>query len=342
QLTEMIELDVVGIENVVSLSNIGDGEYFTQELTDDEWKLKVQQLLNHPIYPNLIISRDGKTGSMLIDLENDIIGQTARTQVIDKIERILKTVDWEWHEAGIPILRTRYIQFMNYERSIFIPISFLVAAIILFSIFRQLKSIMITLITILTTLIWVAGVMAYLGITINVVSYLTFNLLMIIGTSNAIHLLMKYHEGLNLGLNQHDALLRVIKKIGSALFLTSFTTAVGFCSLAFTNIIITQQFGMLVGFGVILMFVLTIIIMPILLNFISPPNDYHVKRLIQGEQFRSAHRLNAWNTKYPLPILAVSTLLFVFALIGLYRMDYNASVLEDLRPGNPLFDDLQY
>ena len=93
QLTEMIELDVVGIENVVSLSNIGDGGYFTEELTDDEWKLKVQQLLNHPIYPNLIISRDGKTGSMLIDLENDIIGQTARTQVIDKIERILKTVD---------------------------------------------------------------------------------------------------------------------------------------------------------------------------------------------------------------------------------------------------------
>jgi hypothetical protein len=82
--------------------------------------------------------------------------------------------------------------------------------------------------------------------------------------------------------------------------------------------------------------------MPILLNFISPPNDSDVKRLIQGKQFQTAHRLNALNTKYPLPILAVSALLFVIALIGLYRMDYNASVLEDLRPGNPLFDDLQY
>jgi len=342
QLTEMIELDVAGVENVVSLSNIQDGEYFNEALTDNEWKLKVQQLLSHPIYPNLIISQDGKIGSILIDLENHINGQAARTQVIDKIEGILGIVDWEWHEAGIPILRTRYIQFMNHERSIFIPISFLVAAIILFSIFRQFKNILITLVTILTTLIWVAGIMAYLNITINVVSYLTFNLLMIIGTSNAIHLLMKYHEGLSLGLSQNDALLRVIKKIGSALFLTSFTTAVGFCSLAFTNILITQQFGVLVGFGVILMFVLTIIIMPILLNFISPPNDSDVKRLIQGKQFQTAHRLNALNTKYPLPILAVSALLFVIALIGLYRMDYNASVLEDLRPGNPLFDDLQY
>ena len=31
----------------------------------------------------------------------------------------------EANEAGIPVLRTRYIQFMNHERSIFIPISLL-------------------------------------------------------------------------------------------------------------------------------------------------------------------------------------------------------------------------
>ena len=69
--------------------------------------------------------------------------------------------------------------------------------------------------------------MAYYGITINVVSYLTFILLIIIGASNAIHLLMKYHEGLSQGLKQDEALNRVILQIGGALFLTSFTTAVG-------------------------------------------------------------------------------------------------------------------
>ena len=145
-----------------------------------------------------------------------------------------------------------------------------------------------------------------------------------------------------MGLSKSDSLSRVINKIGAALFLTSFTTAVGFCSLAFTNIRITQQFGILVGFGVILMFILTIIIMPIILNFISPPSEYHVRRLIQGRQFSSAHNLNAWNTNNPQLILVGSAFLFIVALFGLYRMDYNASVLEDLKPGNPLFDDLQY
>jgi len=342
ELTEMMELDVEGVEGVLSLSSIDEGDYFTEDLSEDEWNQQVQNLLNHPIYPNLIISHDGKTGAVLIDLENDVIGQDARAKVINQLEKVMNTVDWEWHEAGIPVLRTRYIQFMNRERAVFLPISFLVAMIVLFFIFRQLKSILIPLIAISTTLIWVAGIMAYLGISINVVSYLTFNLLMIIGASNAIHLLMKYHEGLSLGLNQRDSLDRVIQKIGGALFLTSFTTAVGFCSLGFTNIKVTQQFGLLVGFGVILMFILTIIIMPIILNYIRPPDTEHIDRLIRGGQFLSADRLNAWNQKNPVPILTVSAVLFIGAVFGLFRIDYNASVLEDLKPGNPLFDDLHY
>ena len=36
--------------------------------------------------------------------------------------------------------------------------------------------------------------MSLMNISINVISYLTFNLLMVIGVSDAIHLLMKYYE----------------------------------------------------------------------------------------------------------------------------------------------------
>ena len=108
-LTEMMELDVEGVEEVISLSSIGDGDYFSEELSEEDWYLRAQDLLKHPIYPNLIISRDGKTGAVLIDLENDIVGQDARIEVLNQLESIMKTVDWGWHEAGMPVLRTRYI-----------------------------------------------------------------------------------------------------------------------------------------------------------------------------------------------------------------------------------------
>ena len=35
ELTEMMELDIDGIEGVISLSSIGDGDYFLDDLTDE-------------------------------------------------------------------------------------------------------------------------------------------------------------------------------------------------------------------------------------------------------------------------------------------------------------------
>ena len=58
ELTEMMELDVDGVEDVISLSSIDDGDYFSDELTENEWNLRAQELLRHPIYPNLIISHE--------------------------------------------------------------------------------------------------------------------------------------------------------------------------------------------------------------------------------------------------------------------------------------------
>ena len=77
-----------------------------------------------------------------------------------------------------------------------------VVIFVLFVVFRQKRCVIIPVVSISMALIWVAALMSFLGISINVVSYLTFNLLMIIGVSDAIHLLMKYHEGLNKRIDQ--------------------------------------------------------------------------------------------------------------------------------------------
>ena len=52
------------------------------------------------------------------------------------------------------------------------------------------------MVSISVTLIWVSGIMALTNISINVISYLTYNLLTIIGVSDCIHILIKYHEKL--------------------------------------------------------------------------------------------------------------------------------------------------
>ena len=340
-LTEALEF-IEGVENVLSLSNLQDGNYFDIDMDDSDWAAKTIDVLDHPIYTNLLISKKGDVGSILINLSDDVIDQEARARVFKAIDEIKPQYHWEWNEAGIPVLRTRYVELVARERAIFFPISFAVVTLILFFVFRQKRGVLLPLATISVGLVWISGIMAILGITINVVSYLTFNLLMIIGCSNAIHLMIKYHEGLSLGLGRRGSLDRVITEIGGALFLTSFTTSVGFFSLMMTNIRITQEFGFIVGVGVILMFILTIIILPIILSFLPLPKAKNIKRLVEGEEFKAAENLNEWSRSHPRSILFITAIIFVLSIVGLYKVNYNISILDDLKPGNELYDSIHY
>ena len=340
-ITEELEF-IDGIESVLSLSNLQDGNYFDIEMDDSDWSAKAIDVLNHPIYTNLIISENGDVGSILINLSDHVKDQEARASIFKRIDDIKSQYDWEWHEAGIPVLRTRYVELVARERAIFFPISAAVVIMILFFVFRQKRGVLLPLAAISVGLIWISGFMGLLGITINVVSYLTFNLLMIIGCSNAIHLMIKYHEGLSLGLGRRGSLDRVITEIGGALFLTSFTTSIGFFSLMMTNIRITQEFGFIVGVGVILMFILTITILPIILSFLPLPKAKNIKRLVEGEEFKAAKSLNEWSRSNPRLVLFITSIVFILSIVGLYKVNYNISILDDLKPGNELYDSIHY
>ncbi len=301
------------------------------------------ELINKNCDNPILISRDLKSTKLIFNTNVDISRQVINdlTKVIENNEYI-KYSSWDWHEAGLPILRTRYVELVEYERGIFIPIAFIIAAITLIWIFRQIRMLIIALTSILISLIWVSGIMALFNISINVISYLTFNLLMIIGVSDAIHLLMKYHEEINKNSNKRSTLKVVIEKIGSALFLTSFTTAVGFMSLSITNIRILQEFGVIMGVGIGILFIITIIIMPIMLLYINIPDKIHIERLIlKRKKSLSFQSLKAVQ-KYPKVVISLSGFLLILSIYGIYQIDSNVTVLGDLKPSNKLYKDISF
>lgn len=334
-----------GIESVASLANMDDGGLFSDDLSDFDWEKNKEFILGHHIYRDLFVSKDLGTGALIIDIENDVMDQDERQRIFKSVDAIIKKsgIDWVWHEAGIPVLRTRYIDLITYERNLFIPLAMAISAAIFFLVFRQMAGIFIPAIIICTYLIWVSGIMAMLDITINVISYLTFNLLMIIGTSNCIHLFMKYHEVLKTKtVDKKLALDIVMKDIGGALFLTSFTTAVGFLSLLFTNIRITQEFGFILGIGVFLTFILTTTMFPILLGYIRLPHHNKINRLFNSNGFFGEKTIIKWTKNNSKSVMVISGLIILVAVFGLLRINTNIAVMDDLKEGNELFDNFHF
>lgn len=338
---------IIGIEQTSSLSSIQENDEFLFDLSHDDstWNAHRELVLDHPLYTNLVISKDGKSGAIYVDMKDDVNNQTLRENVFKEIDRGLEIHgrDWEWYEAGIPVLRTRYVELVSKERSIFIPLGGLVVILILFFVFRQVNCVVLPMTSIFVTLIWVSALMAFLGITINLISYLTYILILIIGCSNCIHILMKYHECIDQENGSiKDAVHRVIRELGGALSLTSFTTAVGFFSLMMTNIKITQEFGFILGVGVILMFIVSIITIPIILLYLPMPPQHHINRLISQKESFSVDKIDASTKNYSYSILGLSILFLILSFVGLKKIDYNISILDDLRPGNSLYDDIMY
>ena len=301
------------------------------------------ELINKNCDNPILITRDLVNTKLILNTNVDFNRENTNDliKVIENNEYI-KYSSWDWHEAGLPILRTRYVELVEYERGIFIPLAFLIAAITLIWIFRQIKMLIISLTSILISLVWVSGIMALANISINVISYLTFNLLMIIGVSDAIHLLMKYHEEINKNNNKRSSLEIVIEKIGAALFLTSFTTAVGFMSLSITNIRILQEFGIIMGVGIGILFIITIIIMPIMLLYIGIPEKTHINRLILKRKKSFSFQSLKAVQEFPKVIIFLSSIILIVSIYGIYQIDSNVTVLGDLKPSNKLYRDITF
>ncbi len=340
-LTEELEF-LEGVLEVTSLTNIIGEEFSLNKLSLKDRENKKNNIINNPIYANLLTSQAGDIATIIIKLDDEIRNHETRKEIITKIDELLIDFPYQWYEAGIPFIRTKYVEFVMRERDIFIPLAFLVSIIVLYLVFRQIKSIILSMVSISVTLIWVSGIMALTNISINVISYLTYNLLTIIGVSDCIHILIKYHEKLYQRCGKLKAIDGVIKEIGSALFLTSFTTAVGFFSLLFTNIRIVQEFGFIVGVGAILMFILTITIVPLTLNYIALPDIHHIKRLVEGGRLQTAGKLNYLINKHPKRILVVTVFIISISIYGIININDNPSILNDFRPENEIYDSIKF
>ena len=335
ELSEDNNFELFSINNCYNKVNSFDEDVMDIELNQNIIKSDCYNLKEY-------VSEDLQYMAIKIDNKSSYFNDILKVRTIMSDNAFIKFKDWKWHEAGLPVLRTRYIELVEYERFLFIPLAFLIAALTLIWVFRQLKPLLIALLSISVSLIWVSGIMSLMGISINVISYLTFNLLMVIGVSDAIHLLMKYHEETHRNKDKNKALNNVIIDIGAALFLTSFTTATGFLSLSITNVRILQEFGIIMGIGIGVLFIITIIVMPIILSYVKQPSQKHIDRLIFKKEYSSTYKMVYLVKNYPKIIIFSSILTFILAFYGLTKIDSNVTVLGDLKEGNKLYTDINF
>lgn len=299
-----------------------------------------------PFYEGLLLSKDGQVPLMLVQIEADKLYVEDIIGIVESIKRKVKIAEKEMDRdikiSGLPHIRMANTKTIGQEIFLLVGLAMLVTAIILFIFLRSFRAMMISLGVVVLGVFWSFGLISVLNYEISMLSSLIPSLVIVIGVPNCIFLINKYHSEFKNHGNRIKALQRVIRKIGAATMMTNITTAMGFASLILTDSIILKEFGVVASLNVMMVFIISIIIIPVFYSFARPPKERHYnhldKKWIKGF-IDWLIRMSMYHRPY------VYTGLVFFLIVagyGITKIYTTGNLTEEFKKSDPVFKDLRF
>ncbi len=230
-------------------------------LLEDELNLPLakQELIDSPIFSELVISKDGKTLAFQINLDGkDNYDQT----VIDIRSEIETFKNFNINLAGPSMIVFDTINFIKNDVITFGTITVLVFFIFLYLIFRDFWPVTIILLNALIVMFISIGVMGLMDWPISIVSSNFLALLLITSIAISIHILAKVQTDVDKNISTSKSLSDIFMP---CLF-TALTTIVGFASLILSDIKPVIDFGKMMSVGVLLNLLSSFLFIPLALE----------------------------------------------------------------------------
>lgn len=281
--------------------------------------------------------------SMCIIVNNtQIISKKASDELLTDIQNLIHQYKFEeLHYAGKIRGQKTYLTKMKFELVLFLSISlFLIIAFLLIS-FRSAYGVIVPLITVFIAIIGVLGIMQVTGKSLDVMSTLLPTILFVVGMSDAIHILNRYIEELRSGKEKIEAIKTTFKEVGLATLFTSITTAVGFITLISVPIGPMQDFGIYSATGVILAFVIAILFLPATLSLLKKPKiaTTKPKQLFWNKVLSKSF---VFVLKNQGKIIVGYVIIMIVSVIGIFQLQVDYKLLEDLSEDDPLQQDFRF
>jgi len=299
-----------------------------------------------PFYKGLLYNKEKDAFLVAITLDKNKINDKGREGMINDIKAIIEEykvhTGSEVHYSGLPYIRTLTTQKIKSELFLFIILSLIIAAIIMILFFKSAKVVLSSMIIVVISIIWTLGTLSLLGYKITILTGVIPSLLTIIAIENCIYLINKYHWEYRIHGNKIKALSSVVKRIGFATLMTNLTTATGFAAFIFTSNAMLREFGIVSSINVMIEYIMTLTLIPIMFSYMDPPKDKHVKHLMNKRLIKIIEYFKVLVfDKRPI-VYIVSTIFVIVCIYGVTQMKISGKVVDDIKTSDPLYIDLKF
>ncbi|MEM9848014.1 MAG: MMPL family transporter [Bacteroidota bacterium] len=247
----------------------------------------------------------------------------------------------EYHFLGRPYFQKELVAMQKREVTVSALVSGALVSIVMFLIFRRVWGIATALVSIGLGMLIFLGILGITGRELNAMSALYPVLMIIVGTSDVIHIMSKYVDELKKGLSKKAAIKITIKEIGLATLLTSTTTAIGFASLLSSQIKPIRDFGINSAMGVMIAYITVVCFTTALLSYFKAEQ---IIKLGRGEAFWSKW-MNAFyyfTLRNPRPITLSGIAVIIFCAIGISQVTTNYNITSNMPRGEKITEDFNY
>ena len=301
---------------------------------------------NLPFYNGTLINKANHVYGMLVTVSAEVMNSPARVGLVKKIQDITREFTEKYrikmHYSGLPYIRVVTAENIKKEMYMFIALSLLITAIILYLFFRSFRIVGFCVGIIGINVIWAMGFMALLGIKITLLTAMLPPLLIVIGIPNCVFMVNKYHAEYVLHGNKIKALQRMIQKIGNATLLSNLTTAAGFATFIITSSQILKEFGLIAFISITTVFLICLILIPTVFSYLPVPDKKQTRHLYNSFINNLIDRLVDWVMKCRTAIYAVTASVILLSLIGITQMKTTGYMVDDLKETDPIRQDLAF
>jgi predicted RND superfamily exporter protein len=267
------------VESLYSVTNFKgvDGALETNPLMDwppetpEEAEQIKQDALRSPILLNSLISKDGSATAINLFVNVDSNDPEFNVKFSRRVDEIIRPFEHQYDtifQIGLSYTRRLITENILGDTIKLVPLAALVLLLTLVLSMRSASGALLPMLTAGASIIWTAGFMALVDIPLNVLTVIVPALIIVIGSTEDIHILSEYLEGIEETRGDRDEAIKIMSgKVGTAVLLTSLTTFIGFLSITLNQITLLKQFGIVAAFGLFVNPVATCMLAPVYLHF---------------------------------------------------------------------------
>ncbi len=318
--------------------------------------------LNNLVYKNNILSDDGRMTALVIECEAFIgteddekvlngfeenapdeekhektssLSAKENKMVVEAMETVIsryKSPEFSIAYTGGPVIATIYNRTTGEDTGQLALLANIIVIVFLTMLFRRISGVFLPVIIVTSSLFSTMGIMAFLDYSITLFSVVIPSFLVAVGIADSVHILAIFYRHFQQGAGKEEAITYALGHSGTAVLMTSLTTAAGLLSFSFSELSALAELGKIAAIGVILAFIYTMVMLPALVALI-PIKQKQATQKRKGLELmdRLLQFCTDFSTTHYKKIIVVSFVMFIIFLFGLSKLSISHHTLTYFR-----------